>query len=432
MSAAVKKLNLSSFTGVVNAATAPDANVRLALIDRKRQVRTKLGDLSDLRRSVAAVGILEPIILLDTGDGRYRLIAGERRLQVAEELGMTALPAIIKRGLTEKQIRQIQVTENQDRESLQPYDEAMGVAEDVETYGFKEAVEIWNRSEAWVSKRTAVTKYAEPVRELLRDQLCGDLEVLHSLNQLFALSLDEYEALVLRLRSGVVVSRDDARNKVAAVKTWKKSAEATAEARREQEIVDGGGHGADPAAHGETGSELGEDESELPAEEDSTEAGEAPRDKTPSSTRGAGGGKAAKPSAQGSRASHSAKQQAEAEQERLKRSLHSRRAELMEWGQATGAHFKTLMKEMHALGFEPTDGEWVLWVGFLDSVLPMLASLEKGRGIAYLARLQADLKKNWEPMQKWRELHSVADGAGPDSAAASGEPAPPRPKGWTF
>jgi ParB family chromosome partitioning protein len=432
MTAALKKLNLSAFTGVVASATAPDANVRLALIDKKRQVRSKLGDLGDLRRSVIALGILEPVILLDTGDGRYRLIAGERRIHVAEELGLPVVPAIIKRDLTEKQIRQIQVSENQDREGLQPYDEAMGVAEDVETYGFKEAVEIWNRSDAWVSKRAGVMKYAEPVRELLRDQICGDLEVLHSLNQLFGLSLDEYEALVVRLRSGVVVSRDDARNKVAAVKTWKKSAEATAEARREQELIDGGGEGADAAAQGATGSESGEDEQDLPAGDAPMEAGQATKDKTASSSRGAGSGKVTKPNAQGTRASHNTKQQAEAEEERLKRSLHSRRAELMEWGEATGAQFNTLMKEMHALGYEPKEGEWVLWVGFLDSVLPMLASLEKGRGIAYLGRLQAELKKKWEPTDKWRALHSSGDGTGADAAAAGGDPAPTMPKGWTF
>lgn len=39
----------------------------------------------------------------------------------------------------------------------------MGVIEDVELYGTKEAMTIWNRGEAWVSKRMAVRRYADPV-----------------------------------------------------------------------------------------------------------------------------------------------------------------------------------------------------------------------------------------------------------------------------
>ena len=59
-------------------------------------------------------------------------------------------------------------------DDLSPFEEAMGVIEDVEHYGTREAMQIWNRGEAWISKRVGVRRYPEPVRALLEEDLCGD------------------------------------------------------------------------------------------------------------------------------------------------------------------------------------------------------------------------------------------------------------------
>ena len=120
------KLNLAGFTGVVVAAskTVPDTEIEIALIDIERQVRTKIGDLTDLAASIKAIGVLEPVILLLKADGRYRLIAGERRVRASILAELAKIPVMIKRDLTETQIRQIQVTENNEREDLSPYERA--------------------------------------------------------------------------------------------------------------------------------------------------------------------------------------------------------------------------------------------------------------------------------------------------------------------
>ncbi|MGH8337717.1 MAG: hypothetical protein ACRETL_13050, partial [Gammaproteobacteria bacterium] len=69
------KLELGSFTHVVSAGaqTTPqpsDAEISLDLIDVERQVRTHLGDLSDLVAGIQKVGVLVPIVLLEKDDGR--------------------------------------------------------------------------------------------------------------------------------------------------------------------------------------------------------------------------------------------------------------------------------------------------------------------------------------------------------------------------
>lgn len=227
------KLNLASFTGVVAAAsgTAPDAEIELTLIDVVPQVRTELGDLTSLVSSIAENGVLEPVLLLAKDDGRYRLIAGERRYRASQMAEKVKIPALIKRGLTDIQIRKIQIAENSERESLSLFDESMGVAEDVEKFGFAQALIIWNRSEGWVSKRMAVVGYAAPVRDLLKSKLCGDLEVLHSLNQLYAASVEEFQRFATRLERGGTLSRDEARNKVAAVKAFQQERKQLAKKR---------------------------------------------------------------------------------------------------------------------------------------------------------------------------------------------------------
>lgn len=383
------QLKLTEFAGVVAAAAGtprPDAEIAIPLIDVERQVRTQLGDLTDLTHSIQAVGVLEPILVMAKDDGRYRLIAGERRLRAAVNAGLATIPAVIRRGLTEFEIRRLQVTENNERADLLPYDEAMGVAEDAETFGFKEATQIWNRSEAWVSKRVAVRKYAEPVRAVLQANLSGDLEVLHSLNQLFALDETEFQAMVQRLKGGSPISRDEARNRVAAVKNWKKQADAAAKER---------------AAARPT-------QSELPLRP-------AARNK----------GKQARPRAA------SAEERAAAEHAMAEAQLDATREELLEGGRLTRQSFNDLQARLSATGYELTRQEWVLWSAFLDSVLPLLATLERKQAATYLRRLQAELKA--KPAQElWEKLHPTLKGTRHANRPYETGDLAAMPRGWKF
>lgn len=432
------KMDLSKFTGVMQAAakTVPDAEIDIALIDVERQVRTKIGDLTELAASIKLDGVLEPIILLLKPDGRYRLIAGERRLRGSILAGLAKIPATIKRNLTETQIRRIQVTENNEREDLSPYDEAMGVAEDVAKFGFKEAIAIWNRSESWVSKRTAVEKYAAPVLQLLNDGLCGDLEVLHSLNQLIAVSEKEYEALVERMRAGVTVSRDDARNKVSAAKTWKKQSEALAEARANPGLSLAGSDGEDGPGAGKA-ADADEDSAagNVAAETAAPAAAGAKVKPEPAKAAPAKG----KPKQQDKKATQGElsgldksgdRQQAD-DREKARKKLDIARSEIYDWGQSNRGMFNSMQENMSTLGFDLAQGEWALWTAFQDMVLPMMEALGTERAVAYLKRLQGDLKGR-TPMEVWRELHTAEEGEDQADDNAKRVAVVPMPQGWTF
>ncbi len=79
--------------------------------------------LSDLAASIAAHGILQPILVRDRGNGSYEIIAGERRWRASKLAGLSEVPVIIM-DADEIAAAQIALIENVQREDLNPYEEA--------------------------------------------------------------------------------------------------------------------------------------------------------------------------------------------------------------------------------------------------------------------------------------------------------------------
>ena len=78
--------------------------------------------LDELARSIAQYGVIQPIILSPDGE-RFTVIAGERRLRAAKIAGLKKIPAIVRR-LDDVERREIALIENQQREDLNPIEEA--------------------------------------------------------------------------------------------------------------------------------------------------------------------------------------------------------------------------------------------------------------------------------------------------------------------
>lgn len=211
---------LSNIAKMEISAQPADAQIDTSLIDVEKQVRTEFEIGEEFIASIKEHGILQPLVVHEERGGRYLLIVGERRLRAAKQLGLTEVPVNIKRGLSPLKRRCMQVTENNDRDNLTPFDEAHGVIADAKEYGTKVAMQIWKRSEAWINKRVAVARYASPVKELLQSKACGDFELLHSLNQLHGLNegKKQFDLFYTKLTSGVPVLREEVRSCVATLK----------------------------------------------------------------------------------------------------------------------------------------------------------------------------------------------------------------------
>ena len=95
--------------------------LRMATIDPKADQPRKSFDaeaLSQLADSIAANGILQPILVRETGD-RYEIIAGERRFRAARLAGLSEIPALVL-DADDEAAAKYALIENLQREDLNP------------------------------------------------------------------------------------------------------------------------------------------------------------------------------------------------------------------------------------------------------------------------------------------------------------------------
>lgn len=90
-----------------------------------RQPRRQVDEagLEELAASIREHGVVQPIVVCQVGEGRYRLVAGERRWRACRLLGMTTIPAVVKE-LSDRESTEVALVENLQREDLNPLEEA--------------------------------------------------------------------------------------------------------------------------------------------------------------------------------------------------------------------------------------------------------------------------------------------------------------------
>lgn len=88
--------------------------VSISDIKVKRRVRKDLGNLEDLKNSLRRYGLLNPITL----NGKYELVAGERRLEAAKAIGWTSINANVIENLSELSQLEMEIEENNQRKEF--------------------------------------------------------------------------------------------------------------------------------------------------------------------------------------------------------------------------------------------------------------------------------------------------------------------------
>lgn len=81
--------------------------------------------LNDLAQSIREVGIIQPITLRQVADNRFQIIAGERRWRASQRAGLKTIPAYIRTIDDEKNLMEMALTENIQREDLNPIEVAL-------------------------------------------------------------------------------------------------------------------------------------------------------------------------------------------------------------------------------------------------------------------------------------------------------------------
>lgn len=101
--------------------------LKISLVDPKSDQPRKYFDkeaLEELSDSIRENGLLQPILVREYGEGRYQIIAGERRFRACKLAGLTEIPAIVL-DRDDKAAAQIALIENIQREDLNPLEEAL-------------------------------------------------------------------------------------------------------------------------------------------------------------------------------------------------------------------------------------------------------------------------------------------------------------------
>jgi len=135
-----------------------------------RQPRTRFDakSIESLAASIADAGIVQPLIVRPLTDGRYELVAGERRWRAARETGLATVPAIV-RDEDEAMRLQTALIENVVREDLNPVDEARACAALVEDLGLskEELARRLGRSRSGISNLVRLLDLPDDVLGLL-------------------------------------------------------------------------------------------------------------------------------------------------------------------------------------------------------------------------------------------------------------------------
>lgn len=142
---------------------------------RRTFTETELQELTD---SIKERGIIQPIIVRETGDNSFEIIAGERRWRAAQRAGLHEVPIAIVEA-TDAQSLEFAIIENVQRADLNPIEEAAGYLALMEQlhHTQEEVAQIVGKSRPYIANLVRLTKLSEPVKALIRE---GKLSAGHA------------------------------------------------------------------------------------------------------------------------------------------------------------------------------------------------------------------------------------------------------------
>lgn len=131
-----------------------------------------------LAKSLKNNGVLQPILVRPLPDGRYELVAGERRWRAAQRAGLLKIPAVV-RDVEESRLLEHALIENLQRQDLNPIDEARAYRTLVEEHGLtqQEVADRVGKQRATIANFLRLLSLAPAVQEFVRT---GELPMGHA------------------------------------------------------------------------------------------------------------------------------------------------------------------------------------------------------------------------------------------------------------
>ena len=144
------------------------------------QPRTRMDpqSIAELADSIKAQGVIQPILVRPIENGKYEIIAGERRWRAAQLAGLTQVPVVI-RTVPDKSALAMALIENIQREDLNPLEEATGIQRLVNEFEMthEAAAQAVGRSRSAVTNLLRLLNLSKAVQDLLMQ---GKIEMGHA------------------------------------------------------------------------------------------------------------------------------------------------------------------------------------------------------------------------------------------------------------
>jgi len=162
--------------GPGNRATLP-----VAFLERNNsQPRVHFNEsaLADLAASITEMGLLQPILVRPLGADQYQIVAGERRWRAAQQAGLHDVPVVIM-DLDDREVLEIAVVENVQREDLTPLEEAEGYDRLMKEFGHTQSAlsKIVGKSRSHVANMMRLLGLPKAVQEFVT---AGSLSTGHA------------------------------------------------------------------------------------------------------------------------------------------------------------------------------------------------------------------------------------------------------------
>lgn len=166
------------------------------IVNNPMQPRLQIDEeeLADLSRSIKLHGLIQPIAVISTGEGKYILKAGQRRWLAHKKLGLEKIKAIVQEEAiipkkeSEKALFEIAVLENTQRDNLVPLELALALKNALDKKLYKNMEELsiaMSKSKSYISKVLKVLSLEEEVVEDLRkNKSTNDIEALYEIQKI--------------------------------------------------------------------------------------------------------------------------------------------------------------------------------------------------------------------------------------------------------
>jgi len=136
-------------------------------------------DLSELADSIREHGIVQPVVVRPSAaDGRFEIIAGERRWRAAQRAGLNEVPVIV-RDVDDRVALELAIIENVQRADLNPVEEAAGYQQLMDEHNYTQADlgQVIGKSRSHVANTLRLLKLPQSVRDMITD---GSLTAGHA------------------------------------------------------------------------------------------------------------------------------------------------------------------------------------------------------------------------------------------------------------